>query len=233
MAERSRPTSRQGARPAARGSARTGTRTGNRAGSRPVSRPATTRAGASRPAAAARPRTAPPGPVKQSTAWVRGLILLTLVAMLAVAIGPTVANLFSQREQAQQLQATIAEQEQQLQTLRREAQLWKDPAYIETQARTRLQFVRVGDRAYTVLGAGATDSQQAVSPVVPAAGADANAAWYGRIWQSIELADQPAAGVSEGAATTTGTVDATTPAASSTGTSLPTPSGSAPSGAAR
>ena len=81
--------------------------------------------------------------------------------------------------------------------LTREAALWKDPAYIELQARERLKFVRVGDRAYTVIDAGTNDASAAAAerPAVAAPLANASAPWYGKVWQSIQIADRPAAGL--------------------------------------
>ena len=63
------------------------------------------------------------------------------------------------------------------------------------QARDRLKFVKVGDRSYTVI-----DPQEAARPPVSGASvaapqADGDAPWYGQIWQSVQLADRPTAGM--------------------------------------
>ena len=62
-------------------------------------------------------------------------------------------------------------------------------------ARERLKFVKVGDRSYTVI-----DPQEAARPPVSGASvaapqANGDAPWYGQIWQSVQLADRPTAGM--------------------------------------
>jgi cell division protein FtsB len=128
---------------------------------------------------------------------VRGAILLGIVVMLAVTIVPTLRSLVQQRGDAAALQEKVAQQQQTVQQLEREAALWKDPAFIEVQARERLKFVRVGDRAYTVIDptADVKSAPAAERPVVAAPLANSSAPWYGKVWQSVQIADRPTAGV--------------------------------------
>jgi cell division protein FtsB len=128
---------------------------------------------------------------------VRGAILLTIIVMLAVTLVPTLRSLIQQRGDTAALRDRVAEQQQSVADLTREAALWKDPAYIELQARERLKFVRVGDRAYTVIDASPNDSSAAAAerPVVAAPLANPSAPWYGKVWQSIQIADRPTAGL--------------------------------------
>lgn len=127
----------------------------------------------------------------------RGAILLGILVMLAVTIVPTLRSLVQQRGDATALQDKVDEQRQTVQQLERQAALWKDPAYIEVQARERLKFVRVGDRAYTVIDPSNDDAgaPPAERPVVAAPMANASSPWYGKVWQSIQIADRPTAGV--------------------------------------
>ncbi len=172
-------------------------------GARPASRPArqsrqgvSRPGGPSRPATAARPRTSPSEPPSASTAWVRGTIVLGIIVMLAVTLVPTVRSLIEQRADTAALEAKVVQQQQQVADLAREAELWKDPAFIEVQARERLKFVRVGDRAYTVIGAEKDEPQaQVARPVVAAPMANDSSPWYGKVWQSIQIADRPTAGL--------------------------------------
>ena len=116
--------------------------------------------------------------------------------MLAVTLVPTVRSLIEQRAETTALEARVAEQEQAVAALRREAELWRDPSYIEVQARERLKFVRVGDRAYTVIGADKDEQQpESPRPVVAAPMANESSPWYGKVWQSIQIADRPTAGL--------------------------------------
>jgi cell division protein FtsB len=127
---------------------------------------------------------------------VRGTIVLGIIVMLAVTLVPTVRSLIQQRGETIALEAKVAEQKQAVQRLQREAELWKDPAYIEVQARKRLKFVRVGDRAYSVIGAEKDEPESELDrPVVAAPMANEAAPWYGKLWQSIQIADRPTAGL--------------------------------------
>ena len=127
----------------------------------------------------------------------RGAILLGILVMLAVTLLPTLRSLIQQRGDTAALQDRVTQQRQTVQELEREVTLWKDPAYIEVQARERLKFVRVGDRAYTVVNPSTTaaDASAGVVPVVAAPLANASSPWYGKVWQSIQIADRPTAGV--------------------------------------
>ncbi|MEW1954786.1 septum formation initiator family protein [Terrabacter sp. NPDC080008] len=196
------------ARPSSRGTAGAGASAGSPARRTPATRPGQSRgsaarasrpgAGKERPALAARPRTVSATPPSASTAWVRGVILLGILVMLAVTIVPTLRSLVQQRGDTAAMADKVAGQRETVQQLQHQAALWKDPAYIEVQARERLKFVRVGDRAYTVIDPEADAKAAAPAPARPVVAAPmANAAspWYGKVWQSIQIADRPAAGV--------------------------------------
>ncbi|WP_460628595.1 FtsB family cell division protein [Intrasporangium mesophilum] len=124
--------------------------------------------------------------------------MLGILVMLAVTLLPTLRSLIQQRSDTAALQDKVAQQRQSVQDLQRQAALWRDPAYIEVQARERLKFVRVGDRAYTVINPTTDDANAAAAsrPVVAAPLANASSPWYGKVWQSIQIADRPAAGIS-------------------------------------
>ena len=105
--------------------------------------------------------------------------------------------MLTQRGDTAALQETIAAQRETVSGLERQAALWKDPDYIELQARERLKFVRIGDRAYTVVDPTRDAQKQAAAPapVVSAPLANDAAPWYGKLWQSVQIADRPAAGL--------------------------------------
>ena len=142
-------------------------------------RPGTTattgrRPGASRPAPAPRTREATPDDDRRGPAWLRWVILGAIAVVLLVTLVPTARSLARQRA---------------------EMERWTDPAYVEQQARDRLKFVKVGDRSYTVI-----DPLEAARPPVSGASvaapqANGDAPWYGQIWQSVQLADRPTAGM--------------------------------------
>ncbi len=160
--------------------------------------PARTSAGrspSSRPATASRGRTAVPVEERGSSTWVRGAILVTILVVLAVTLAPTARSLLRQRGEIAALQDKVVQQQQSVADLQREQARWADPAYVEQQARERLKFVKVGDRSYSVIDPAAEVPKPPTSAVVAAPQADANAPWYGQVWQSVKLADQPSAGM--------------------------------------
>ncbi len=115
--------------------------------------------------------------------------------MLLVTLVPTARSIVRQRAEIADLQARVAEQEQTVADLRAEQELWSDPAYVEQQARQRLKFVKVGDRSYTVLDPAESARSTVSGAIVAAPDVDGDAPWYGQVWQSITLADQPTAGL--------------------------------------
>ena len=122
----------------------------------------------------------------------RGAVLLSIVAFLMVLLGSTVAAYVGQRGDIAALQDKVAAQERDVAELQAEQQRWRDPAYVEQQARQRLKFVKPGERSYTVLDAepaeGTADPVAAVldesAPTLP---------WYEAVWQSTRTADAPGA----------------------------------------
>ena len=168
--------------------------------SRPPRRPA-----AGRPRATARVAGAPAPGHPTGTGWRgrltgaardrrtrRGLVLLSIVAFLMVLLGSTVAAYVGQRQDIVALREKVAAQEDDVAALRVERERWRDPAYVEQQARQRLKFVKPGERSYTVLDAEPSTSTK--DPVPAAAGDRAPAMpWYATVWRSTQTADAPGA----------------------------------------
>jgi cell division protein FtsB len=126
---------------------------------------------------------------------VRGAILMTILVVLAVTLAPTARSLLRQRGEIAALEEKVVQQQQSVTDLQREQARWADPAYVEQQARERLKFVKVGDRSYSVIDPATEAPKPPTTAVVAAPRADANAPWYGQLWQSVQLADRPSAGM--------------------------------------
>ncbi len=118
-------------------------------------------------------------------------MLAAILAFLSVLLGSTVAAYVGQRGDIAALRDKVAAQEQDVVALEAERERWRDPAYVEQQARQRLKFVKPGERSYTVLDAapatGTTD------PVPDVARPDRDLAWYETVWESARTADAPGA----------------------------------------
>jgi cell division protein FtsB len=78
------------------------------------------------------------------------VIMLGLVVLGVFVLVPTVGVYLDQRRQITSMEAAIALSQQQVADLERESERWTDPAYITTQARERLYYVRPGEVVYLV-----------------------------------------------------------------------------------
>ena len=118
-------------------------------------------------------------------------MLLSIVAFLMVLLGSTVAAYVNQRGDIAALQDKVASQQHDVAALQAEQDRWRDPAFVEQQARQRLKFVKPGERSYTVLDA--EPSTGTVDPVPEVAAPDVPLPWYETVWQSTRTADAPGA----------------------------------------
>ena len=93
-------------------------------------------------------------------AWLRGFRLsgfalssLLLIVAALVVLAPNLKTLVEQRQQIAALQAQVERERQSVKNLTGEVDRWKDPAYVEAQARTKLYYVMPGDVSYFVIHA--------------------------------------------------------------------------------
>lgn len=109
-------------------------------------------------------------------------LLVILASPLQTYLGRRASVANSERQQ-QQLNAQVAQ-------LQHQTAQWQDPAFVERQARVRLQYIRPGDTLYTVLNADGTPRTSAStssSAKVTRAGHQPN--WNATLWTSVEEAD--------------------------------------------
>lgn len=112
-----------------------------------------------------------------------GVVLLFLVILVA----PTLRAYWQQQSDISALRDKVAQQKVTVDDLQKEQARWEDPAYVEQQARTRLKFVKAGEKSYTVID----PKPQKGDPTVAHAGASTDP-WYDTIWSSMQAADVPA-----------------------------------------
>ncbi|MFL6152479.1 MAG: FtsB family cell division protein [Ornithinibacter sp.] len=169
----------------------------------PASRPPRRPAGA-RLRAATRGASPASGPVVARLGWRgrlttaakdrrarRGAVLLSIVAFLLVLLGSTVAAYVGQQGDIAALEDKVAGQQQEVEALTAAQERWRDPAYVEQQARQRLKFVMPGERSYTVLDA--KPATGTADPVGALAVPDVPLPWYQTVWESTRTADVPGA----------------------------------------
>ncbi len=78
------------------------------------------------------------------------IIMLGLVILAAFVLVPTVGTYLDQRAQIAALERSVQATAEQVEALEAERDRWSDPAYITTQARERLYYVRPGEVVYLV-----------------------------------------------------------------------------------
>jgi cell division protein FtsB len=95
----------------------------------------------------------------RGAAWLRSfrlsgfaLSLLLLVVAALVVLAPSLKTLVEQRQQIAELQTELDQAKGAVKELKGDVDRWKDPAYIESQARNRLYYVFPGDVSYLVIG---------------------------------------------------------------------------------
>jgi len=112
-------------------------------------------------------------------------VIATAALVFVVLLAPTVRSYFAQRSEIAALEREVAQGQERVAQLEAEQERWKDPAYVEQQARERLKFVRPGEVSYTVIGADEIIGQQVASGQIPQ-----TQPWYDRLWASIGQADR-------------------------------------------
>ncbi|MFG3686275.1 septum formation initiator family protein [Micromonospora sp. NPDC047740] len=147
---------------------------------------------ASRPAAAR--RTAAGGTVKRLTApqprrfTGRATVLFAVLIALALAYTYPVRVYLDQQADIERMEASQVDQRKRIEDLTAEAAKWKDPAYIETQARERFFMGRPGETLLVVLSdpeGAARDAGKGAKPGPP----KQPDAWYDTLWSSVQAAN--------------------------------------------
>lgn len=115
----------------------------------------------SRPSGTRRPEQAPRSRVRGAQVdvreWASGIrlsgfmvIMLSLVVLGAWVLVPTLGTYIDQRQKIAALEASVQVTAQEIEALEQERDRWEDPAYITTQARERLYYVKPGEVVYLV-----------------------------------------------------------------------------------
>ena len=78
------------------------------------------------------------------------VIMLSLVVLGAWVLVPTLGTYIDQRQKIAALEHSIQVSEDEITALQKERERWNDPAYITTQARERLYYVKPGEVVYLI-----------------------------------------------------------------------------------
>ncbi|KAA9105698.1 septum formation initiator family protein [Microbacterium rhizomatis] len=77
-------------------------------------------------------------------------IMMGLVVLAAFVLVPTIGTYLDQRQQITALTQAVEVSQADIAALQLQRDRWKDPAYITTQARERLYYVKPGEVVYLV-----------------------------------------------------------------------------------
>ncbi|MDR2703891.1 MAG: septum formation initiator family protein [Cellulomonadaceae bacterium] len=132
---------------------------------------------------------------KQETVTWR-LLLLALVGLLTIGLlAPTLRGAIDQYQQYYALEQEYRDALAESARLDAELARWDDPAFVASQARTRLNFVSRGDKVWRPIGAEilAEDIDPATGLRVKQGivGARENQPWYSALLESVKVADGP------------------------------------------
>jgi len=127
---------------------------------------------------------------------VRSVVLLLVVAFSFSLVVPTVRSFLAQRAQVAALEQQVEAARQRDAELKAERARWDDPAYVASQARERLAFVKPGEIAYRVVDPEVVARRAAAEPeetpepdtlagiLAPAT----DKPWFTSIWESVQVA---------------------------------------------
>lgn len=116
------------------------------------------------------------------------MVLVAVLVALALAYTYPVRLYLSQQAEIADIEAAQAAQQEYIDGLSEQAELWKDPEYVKTQARKRFYMVTPGEVPLVVL----SDPEGAArdAGVDPGAGQTENPnSWYDTLWASIQAAN--------------------------------------------
>lgn len=77
-------------------------------------------------------------------------IMLSLVVLGAWVLVPTLGTYIDQRQRIAALEEAVQVSKEEIAALEQEQERWEDPAYITTQARERLYYVKPGEVIYLI-----------------------------------------------------------------------------------
>jgi hypothetical protein len=119
-------------------------------------------------------------------------VLVLVVAVLTVSYASSLKAYLQQRQHIAELKAQIAQSEADIGALEREKSRWRDPAYVESQARARFGYVMPGETSYVVLGADGKplQSQTELTPRQDVL-VEEPTAWFQTAWDSVLIAGNP------------------------------------------
>ena len=122
--------------------------------------------------------------------WLRGvsarnLAVATVLVVVAFTLAPPMQRYFAQKAQINALRTQLHDSQATLDAATNELAKWNDPAYVASQARTRLHYVFPGEHQYIVIGATTTGSKDGKPAGTISTNIPAGLPWYAKVISSI------------------------------------------------
>ncbi len=111
----------------------------------------------------------------------RAIVLALVISVVALTLAMPVRTYFAQHAEFDQLRASNDQLRSEVTDYQQKVNEQGDPAYIEAQARERLQFVRPGETPLVMMFPG-DDARRAAQQ---RAEEYARNPWYGNLWESV------------------------------------------------
>ena len=122
--------------------------------------------------------------------WLRGvsgrnLAVATVLFVVAITLAPPLQRYFAQRAQINALRVQLHDSQATLDAATNELAKWNDPAYVASQARTRLHYIFPGEHQYIVLGATVEANSANKSAGIISTDIPSGLPWYAKVISSI------------------------------------------------
>lgn len=122
-----------------------------------------------------------------SISW-RLVVFLTVVMLIVPSVLFPLTDYLRQREQVRALQAEVAAVKESIANYEREQARWKNEAYIVSQARDRLGWVRPGETPYVVIDAHTVTGEAPEGRMSSKLPVNATPPWYLQVVESLDIA---------------------------------------------
>ena len=119
----------------------------------------------------------------------RALVLGAVLILLVVVLAAPLHRYLSSRSALEQAEQQRRHSQGQLTELRQQLKQWDDPAFVEQQARSRLQYAMPGDTIYLVVRPGQKSNLNAPAQRNAAPVRVPGGTWNQRLWGSVLTAD--------------------------------------------
>jgi len=120
----------------------------------------------------------------------RSMMITAMGLFLVVLLASPLQTYLTRRDSVAQSKQQQVQLDQQVTELQKQSAQWADPAYVEREARARLQYVRPGDTLYSVLNPDGTPRSTGRTTSGAARSTTQQGSWNSTLWSSVKAADR-------------------------------------------